>query len=166
MKKLVYLIYLLNFGLYYPMSVFSKVLRLFADFLLLNLLKFFPTNEQRIERLNSWEYAKSIFNEEVDNWRWYICVDVLILMTICIDTLLISGSTTFSGISLCLSFAMKLYLFDYKEKRKKMFSEIKRKSRAQKLVLMFVSYFIVIMCWYLVMKFHNYLPIDVRSFFS
>ncbi|MCR5288516.1 MAG: hypothetical protein K6E51_00835 [Treponema sp.] len=166
MKKLVYLIYLLNFGLYYPMSVYSKVLRVIADFFFLNLLKLFPSNEQRIERFNSWEDMKGVLNEEVDNWRWYICLDVLILMTICIDTLLISGSTTFSGISLCLSFAMKLYLFDYKDKRKKMFSEIKRKSRAQKLVLMFVSYFIVIMCWYLVIKFRDYLPIDVRSFFS
>lgn len=166
MKKLVYLIYLLNFGIYYPMSVYSKVLRMIADFFFLNLLKLFPSNEQRIERFNSWEDMKGVFNEEVDNWRWYICLDVLILMTIFIDTLLISGSTTFSVISLCLSFAMKLYLFDYKDKRKKMFSEIKRKSRAQKLVLMFVSYFIVIMCWYLVIKFRDYLPIDVRSFFS
>lgn len=163
MKKLVYLIYLLNFGLYYPMSVYSKVLRVIADFFFLNLLKLFPSNEQRIERFNSWEDMKGVFNEEVDNWRWYICLDVLILMTICIDTLLISGSTTFSGISLCLSFAMKLYLFDYKDKRKKMFSEIKRKSRAQKLVLMFVSYFIVIMCWYLVIKFRDYLPIDLHT---
>ena len=163
MKKLVYLIYLLNFGLYYPMSVYSKVLRVIADFFFLNLLKLFPSNEQRIERFNSWEDMKGVFNEEVDNWRWYICLDVLILMTICIDTLLISGSTTFSGISLCLSFAMKLYLFDYKDKRKKIFSEIKRKSRAQKLVLMFVSYFIVIMCWYLVIKFRDYLPIDLHT---
>lgn len=166
MKKLVYLIYLLNFGLYYPMSVFSKVLRLFADFLLLNLLKFFPTNEQRIERLNSWEYAKSIFNEEVDNWRWYICVDVLVVMTVCLDTLLIFGSGNFTIISVCLSFVMKLYLFDYKDKRKRMFEEIKCKGRIRKLIFALVSYFILIMCWYLVMKFHNYLPIDVRSFFS
>lgn len=145
------------------MSVYSKVLRVIADFFFLNLLKLFPSNEQRIERFNSWEDMKGVFNEEVDNWRWYICLDVLILMTICIDTLLISGSTTFSGFSLCLSFAMKLYLFDYKDKRKKMFSEIKRKSRAQKLVLMFVSYFIVIMCWYLVIKFRDYLPIDLHT---
>ena len=136
MKKLVYLIYLLNFGLYYPMSAFCRLL------------------------------DNANFEEEYEHSRWPMVVDGTTLIIIVIDTLAITDSATFCNISVCLYLAMILYLFYYKDKRKKIFMDINRKSRIQKLVLAFVSHFIIIVCWLLPMMFHDYLPIDFRSLFS
>ena len=84
-------IYLLNFGLYYPFKVFSKSLDVLGDWILSKVLKCFSSYNSRRDRINGYRKAKTIFNQDYDDWRWFTLIDFLVVFNTSVVSLGVTG---------------------------------------------------------------------------
>lgn len=152
MNKLLRYIYKYDFGLYYPFYVFSKLLRILCEKAFGVILDRSSSCKTKESREKGWRMATSIFNQDFDDIRWFYLIDFYVVIFIGGETMFITCSVL-AGLSvMALVLGAEMYLFDYKDKRKKQFFILRCEPRTKKVLWTIISYTCFIVIWYICWK--------------